>query len=466
MISDRKRGTQTVMALCQCLAVTAVFWLWFFLGHSRPYPEPVLHRYFIYNDFVLLGLILSSRLFHAVIGLQAPTFEEATRRSVGQLRTVLFYFLLAVLASDASSISWLFPLSFVPLLYVTLFATNRFFPPFFARLTFGSDWRQRVILIGPRAKARQVKRWLDHNCYLGLTVSGLLTDEAEDGDDDSLPILGRPGDLENHLNSPGVITVVVVELTLGDGLMLRYTNVCEERGVRLLVVADVDRAFGQPLTVFEDGGMTFLGLREEPLQDPVNRFFKRSLDIAVSLPVVFFILPLLALCTWIFQRFQSPGPLLYLQLREGVYNQPFTILKLRTMHLADGRDHSLPKSKNDPRLYPMGGFLRKSSLDEMMQFINVLRGDMSVVGPRPHLSSYNEQYRRVFQRAYVRSFVKPGVTGLAQVRGYRGNAATPQEVVGRMQSDIEYLENWSFWLDCWIILRTALLVVVPPKTAI
>ncbi len=114
----------------------------------------------------------------------------------------------------------------------------------------------------------------------------------------------------------------------------------------------------------------------------------------------------------------------------------------------------------------MGSFLRRSSLDEMMQFVNVLRGDMSIVGPRPHLSSFNQEYRLVFQRAYVRSFVKPGITGLAQVRGYRGTAETPKEVVGRMESDIEYLERWSFWLDCWLILRTALLVVIPPKTAL
>jgi lipopolysaccharide/colanic/teichoic acid biosynthesis glycosyltransferase len=218
--------------------------------------------------------------------------------------------------------------------------------------------------------------------------------------------------------------------------------------------------------VFEDEGMFFLGLRQEPLQDPVNRFLKRCLDICVSLPVVVLILPVLGLCTWIVQRFQSPGPLLYLQFREGIYNDPFTILKLRTMHMAKVTDNSLPKSKDDPRLYPLGGFLRKSSLDEMVQFVNVLRGDMSVVGPRPHLPSYNEQYRKVYQRAYVRSLVKPGITGLAQVRGYRGTAASTHEVVERMASDIEYLENWSLWLDCWIILRTALMVVAPPKTAL
>jgi hypothetical protein len=97
MITDRKRGTQTLVTLCQCLAVTAVFWLWFLLGHARPFAGAVLYRYFIYNDFVLLGFILSSRVFRGEFGLQAPSFEEATRRSLGQLRTIMFYFLLAIL---------------------------------------------------------------------------------------------------------------------------------------------------------------------------------------------------------------------------------------------------------------------------------------------------------------------------------------------------------------------------------
>jgi lipopolysaccharide/colanic/teichoic acid biosynthesis glycosyltransferase len=241
---------------------------------------------------------------------------------------------------------------------------------------------------------------------------------------------------------------------------------CEERGSRLLVVADLDRIFGHPVTVFEDQGLFFLGLREEPLENPVNRFLKRCFDIAVSLPVVIFILPPLFLFTWICQRIQSPGTLFFVQPREGFQSQPFPMLKLRTMHIGDPANNALPCSEQDPRLFPVGRFLRKTSLDEMPQFWNVLRGDMSVVGPRPHLQFYNQQYQRVYFPAYVRSLVKPGVTGLAQARGFRGAANTPEEVVRRMESDIEYLENWSFWLDCWLVLRTAVQIIVPPEGAV
>jgi putative colanic acid biosynthesis UDP-glucose lipid carrier transferase len=136
------------------------------------------------------------------------------------------------------------------------------------------------------------------------------------------------------------------------------------------------------------------------------------------------------------------------------------------MHVGDPTNEKLPTSQNDPRLYPFGSFMRKTSLDEFPQFWNVLRGEMSVVGPRPHLASYAKEYRRVHFRAYVRNFVKPGITGLAQLSEVRGNVETSDQVVRRIESDIEYLENWSIWRDCWLILRTGLQIFVPPESAV
>jgi lipopolysaccharide/colanic/teichoic acid biosynthesis glycosyltransferase len=271
--------------------------------------------------------------------------------------------------------------------------------------------------------------------------------------------------LDQVLGKPGVAKVIVVEFPRY-GEVRRLTEICETHGSRLLVVADLDAFFGHPVAVYEDGGHFFLGLREEPLEDPINRALKRALDIAISLPVVLFILPPLMLFVWIAQRMQSPGSLFYRQDREGIYNEPFVVLKFRSMHVGNQSDIRLPSGEDDPRLFPVGSFLRKTSLDEFPQFWNVLRGTMSVVGPRPHPKFYNDQYRRVCTRAYVRSLVKPGVTGLAQARGYRGDARTPEEVTHRIDSDIEYLENWTIWLDIVLIVRTALQIIKPPKGAI
>jgi putative colanic acid biosynthesis UDP-glucose lipid carrier transferase len=466
MISDRRRGIQHLVLLSQCILVTLAFWSWFFLCYHLPIDHAAIGRYLIYNEFVLLGLLIGSGPLRVDAGLHTPSFEEINRRSFRQLGTTLFYLLLYLVAAHDAHISRLFFFTFIPLLYLVLYATNRFLPAPLGHLIFRRALQQKVLLMGPRRKAVQLKRWLEENQHLGLEVLGLLTENADDDTSASLPTLGRPEELEKILAAPGVMQVIMVEFPRTNGSVQHYTNLCEGRGIRLLVVADLDEIFGHPLAVFEDQGMFFIGLREEPLENPINRFLKRCVDVAVSLPVVLFILPPLLLFAWICQRLQSPGPLFFVQPREGFHNEPFPILKLRTMRVGNPGNDALPDSKDDPRLYPIGSFMRKTSLDEMPQFWNVLRGHMSVVGPRPHLRSYNQQYRRVFFPAYVRSFVKPGITGLAQARGFRGDAGTPEDVVHRMGSDIEYLENWSLWLDFWLVFRTGLQMFCPAKGAV
>jgi lipopolysaccharide/colanic/teichoic acid biosynthesis glycosyltransferase len=129
-------------------------------------------------------------------------------------------------------------------------------------------------------------------------------------------------------------------------------------------------------------------------------------------------------------------------------------------------DQAKQATDGDSRIYPAGRWLRKFSIDELPQFVNVLLGDMSVVGPRPHLLKHDEQFAQAMANYSVRGIVKPGITGLAQVRGFRGEIKSPSDVINRVESDIQYLENWSFWMDCWIILRTIGQVVFPPRTAL
>jgi putative colanic acid biosynthesis UDP-glucose lipid carrier transferase len=463
MISDRNKGIQRLVLLCECILVTVAFWADFALCWSLPVDRKVLTRYSVYNEFMLLGLLLISWRSPASVGTRRPAFEETSRLTVRQLGGALFFLLLYLVAAQDDRISRLFLFSLVPWLYMVLFVANHSLPPLLGRLTFHKGLEQKVLLVGPRHKAAEVKRWLDQNQYLGLRVLGLLTEDGTGGEDESLPTLGRPENLEKVLGAPGLMQVIMVEFPRGNSSMKRYTDLCEGRGIRLLVVADLDEIFGHPLAVFKDQGMFFMGLREEPLEDPVNRFFKRCMDIAVSLPVVLFILPPLTVLTWIFQRLQSPGPIFFIQTREGIQKRPFRVFKFRSMHTTDPANENRPASETDPRLYPYGTFMRKTSLDEMPQFLNVLRGEMSVVGPRPHLQSYAENYHRVCSRAYVRNFVKPGVTGIAQVNEARGCPETPELVTWRIKCDIEYLENWSLSQDAWLIIRTAAQVVFPPK---
>jgi len=218
------------------------------------------------------------------------------------------------------------------------------------------------------------------------------------------------------------------------------------------------------VTHFEDGGFRFIGLREEPLENPLNRFLKRAIDIAIALPVMLVIFPVLAVIVFVAHRLQSPGPLFHVQNRAGMQNRQFKIYKFRTMHPNNG-ELSRQASETDERVYPIGKWFRKLSIDEVPQFWNVLRGDMSIVGPRPHLIEHNQQFSKFLANYHVRTFVKPGITGLAQVRGFRGEARNNADIENRVACDIEYLENWNMSLECGIILRTFAQLIRPPRSA-
>ncbi len=239
---------------------------------------------------------------------------------------------------------------------------------------------------------------------------------------------------------------------------------CDHLGVRLLIVSDLEEKLRHPVTHFEDDGFRFIGLREEPLENPLNRAFKRLLDLALSIPIMLLIFPPLALLVWLVQRLQSPGPLFHCQIRAGIQNRRFEILKFRTMR-PENDDLARQATSEDERVYPLGKWFRRLSIDEVPQFWNVLKGDMSVVGPRPHLIEHNEQFSQLMANYHVRTFVKPGITGLAQVRGYRGEAQTHKDIENRVACDIEYLENWNLSLECGIIVRTFAQLFLPPASA-
>jgi len=155
----------------------------------------------------------------------------------------------------------------------------------------------------------------------------------------------------------------------------------------------------------------------------------------------------------------SPGPVIFRQTRYGANGQRIVVLKFRTMYVNEDSGEVRQAIRGDPRVTTIGGFLRRTSLDELPQLFNVLKGDMSLVGPRPHAVEHNEMYRKVISRYMVRHKVKPGITGLAQVRGLRGETATIDKMAARVECDLEYINNWSLALDLSILLRTLKLVI-------
>lgn len=238
----------------------------------------------------------------------------------------------------------------------------------------------------------------------------------------------------------------------------------DRRGFRCWIPVEMSRRHGRRFELQDLGGLSVLSPPTLPLAVTSNRVVKRAFDIVVSaviIPPV--VLPLMAV-VWCIQRVNSPGPLFYRQKRVGENGKIFEILKFRTMRL-DNDDEARQASPGDERIYPGGHWLRRLSIDEFPQFINVLRGEMSVVGPRPHMISHEREFEKFHELYGSRRYVKPGVTGLAQVEGYRGEVKDAKDVRGRARYDLFYVKHWCLGLDIRLALQTLGVLVHPPAKA-
>ena len=212
------------------------------------------------------------------------------------------------------------------------------------------------------------------------------------------------------------------------------------------------------------GFSTVQSLRPMPLSNDYNSFIKRFFDIVFSFLVIVFILSWVTPIIAFLIKIESKGPIFFKQTRNGIKYKEFTCLKFRSMFENKTAD-TQQATKNDVRVTRIGRFLRKTSIDELPQFFNVLMGDMSVVGPRPHMIKENEKYAKSIKKFMVRHFVKPGITGMAQVKGYRGEIETETDIINRVKYDIYYLENWTILLDLNIIFLTSVNFLTGQKKA-
>ncbi|SEM81477.1 putative colanic acid biosysnthesis UDP-glucose lipid carrier transferase [bacterium A37T11] len=246
-------------------------------------------------------------------------------------------------------------------------------------------------------------------------------------------------------------------------------NALAPYSVRLRIIPHVAEMLSHNPRVGQLGGFPLISLRQEPLEDIYNLTAKRVFDIFFSLFI------LLSICSWLFPiialfiKLESKGPVFFRQERWGKRNRRFLCFKFRSMFTAAPDTNTEGKfqqaRKNDPRITRIGRFLRKSNLDELPQFLNVLLGDMSVVGPRPHASLMNKESVETIEKYLVRHQAKPGITGWAQVNGLRGESTDPRLLESRVIYDIWYIENWTFWLDLRIIFLTFWKMIIGDKQA-
>ena len=312
---------------------------------------------------------------------------------------------------------------------------------------------KRIILVGGGNVAKQLYDYVNRDDVFGIRLLGIfcnkditfdLKDNIKQGNlDDISEFVIKNNIDEIYYTLPLTDTSTIKSLIVfADKNMIRFKIIPDFRGFPFKRI-NID--------FFED--VPIITFRQEPLTDIINKMMKRFFDLIFSMLVIILLLSWLYPLISIIIKLSSKGPVLFKQLRSGLNNEEFICYKFRSM--AQNKDaDNLQATKGDMRITRVGTFLRKTSLDELPQFLNVLSGNMSVVGPRPHMLKHTEEYSELIGRYMVRQLVKPGITGVAQVRGFRGETKELKDMEGRVRADVWYLENWSLSLDINIIILT------------
>ena len=315
----------------------------------------------------------------------------------------------------------------------------------------GNNYRTTVVL-GDDTSTKQVIQVFKSKANLGYKFLGFF---SENKHNDPL-FLGNFLQVfqyaeENHIDE---IYCSLTQLT--NEQVKKINKFANEKGILLKLIPNASELYSKNQSVqYYDDALMVLSVKRLPFEFAENFYIKRIFDIVFSFFVCLFVLSLLWPILFVLVKLESKGPLLFRQKREGINGSEFTCYKFRSMKLNEQSEKS-HVTKNDARVTKMGAFMRKTSVDELPQFLNVLKGDMSVVGPRPHLESLSIEYQRDVENYLKRHIVKPGITGLAQVSGYRGEIKKKADIKNRIRFDIFYIENWSFFLDIKIILKTIL----------
>jgi putative colanic acid biosynthesis UDP-glucose lipid carrier transferase len=312
---------------------------------------------------------------------------------------------------------------------------------------------EKVVIVGAGPAGTELYKYLKSNSRLGYSVEGIFDDSTPSASQHNIPLLGGVEDCFAYAIANGVSKVFCAlpghEVEKAKLLMEQ----ADKHMLRLRLVPDMKPFLDASVMLEFYGNMPVLSPRIEPLENKANEVVKRAFDVLFSSLVIIFLLswliPLIALII----KLDSKGPVFFRQLRSGKGNKAFYCYKFRSMKV-NGESDSKQASKGDSRITRIGAILRKTSLDELPQFFNVLMGDMSVVGPRPHMLKHTQDYSLQINNFMVRHFLTPGITGWAQVNGYRGETKETDSMAKRVQADLWYLENWSFFLDVKIIFLT------------
>ncbi len=439
-------------AFLDFLALNAVFLITKYIYHPI-IPDFALKGYFYFFIFINGMWLLSSLIYSVYQGHNTSSFEIFFKRTT----KVFFLFLFATLTylyfMREIGMSRLFMFTFFVAFPVSILLNRLIYLTAYLYFRKRDYLVKRVLIIGHNNLARKLANHLESK-GMNMEIVGFCEEEYKVEELSNYPILCTPVSAvqisaEYHINE--IYSTILPEQ---DKRIYNLMEEADRASIRFKLVPDLSFFVKRPMYVNYLGDMPILSPRSEPLDDIGNRIKKRSFDLVVSSMVIILILswlvPIISLLIWL----ESKGPIFFVQKRSGVNNKTFKCFKFRSMKVNAGADLK-QAVRNDDRLTRVGKFLRKTSLDEFPQFFNVFRGNMSIVGPRPHMLQHTQDYSRLNDQYVIRHFMKPGITGWAQIHGHRGEITSEADIKNRIEHDLWYMENWNQWLDFKIIIITA-----------
>ncbi len=408
--------------------------------------DPLIFVVFMSVSWILLSIYSN---FYEVYRYTRVVFIFALAIRQGILFLLLIFAFFGFYNHYDISASTIVKFALSSLLLIILFKFTIYYLLQKYRADFGGNYRNTVIL-GKNKKTRDLKEFFLKNPELGYSYKGTFSFNGDA--EQSLK------ECFEYIRNEKIDEIYCSISELNSEQINEVVDFADNNLKILKFIPDNKEIYSKKLKYEYYDYLPILSLRSIPLQDSINQVLKRIFDIAFASVVIIFILSWLTPLVAIFIKLESKGPVFFKQSRNGFNYKEFDCYKFRSMTPNEDA-HLYQATRGDHRVTQVGKFIRKTSIDELPQFFNVLFGDMSVVGPRPHMVSHTDMYAKRIDKFMVRHFVKPGITGLAQVSGFRGEVESDKDIIGRVKYDIFYIENWSLLLDLKIIFQTFLNVV-------
>lgn len=379
-------------------------------------------------------------------------FIKIIRNAVVQVLTAVLFIFLAKEDLFTRNFILIYAVSIILFVSIRTQAVKRFLSSIRGR----EKNLRNLLIIGAGELGKNFMDVIGTRNELGFRLMGFLDDSPEQNDPE---VIGAISDLDKVIPEKEIEEVIIALPMYASGQLNNIIKICNRHAVRAHIIPDYFRFLSKKFQINMIGNFPIITVRSEPLDEFHWRFVKRTFDIIFSSIASIFILSWMFPVVFLLDLIFSHGPVLFLQERIGSGGETFKCYKFRTMHTgSSSKENYRPTVEGDPRVTKIGGFLRKSNLDELPQLLNVLKGDMSIVGPRPHPIAFHKIYEEMVDDIKIRSWVRPGITGWAQVHGMRGDVPDYEEnkkrTVKRIEYDLWYIENWSIWLDIQIILTT------------